>query len=48
LAKLSEMPNIGKVMEKRLAAVDVQSPQDLIRVGSKEAFARLWSLEGDT
>lgn len=48
MGKLTDMPNIGKVMEKRLAAVGINTPDELIRIGSKEAFTRLRLLEGDT
>ncbi|MEN6325520.1 MAG: TfoX/Sxy family protein [Syntrophomonas sp.] len=46
--RLSELPNIGKVMEKRLNAVKVYSVEEFMKMGSKEAFAKLRLLEGDT
>lgn len=48
MGKLSDMPNIGKTMEKRLEAVGIHTPDELIGIGSKEAFTRLRLLEGDT
>ncbi len=30
---LSELPNIGKTLEKRLAAVDIHTPADLAELG---------------
>jgi len=35
------MRNIGKEMEKKLHSVDIRSAEDLMRIGSKEAFLRL-------
>ncbi len=46
--RLSELPNIGKVMEKRLNAVEVYNVDEFMKMGSKEAFTRLRLLEGDT
>ncbi|MDF2859045.1 MAG: competence protein TfoX [Neobacillus sp.] len=46
--RLSELPNIGKVMEKRLTAVDIYDAEALMEMGSKEAFIKLRLLEGDT
>ncbi len=48
MGKLSNMPNIGETMEKRLAAVGINTSEELISIGSKEAFTRLRLLEGDT
>ncbi len=46
--KLSDLPNIGKTMEQRLAAVDINDAETLMHVGSQQAFVRLMQLEGDT
>ena len=48
MAKLSELPNIGEVMEKRLANVGIYDVETLIKMGSKGAFIKLRILEGDT
>ena len=48
MSNLTELPNIGKTMEKRLAAVGIKSAEELMKAGSKEAFAKLRLLEGDT
>lgn len=45
---LRELPNIGKVMEKRLAAVGISNGATLVKTGSKVAFTKLRQLEGDT
>ena len=41
MAELTSMRNIGKEMEKKLHSVDIRSAEDLMRIGSKEAFLRL-------
>ena len=46
--RLSDLPNIGNIMEKRLTAVGVCDIEALMGIGSKEAFIRLRMHEGDT
>jgi DNA transformation protein len=41
VSKLSEMPNIGSVLEKCLIDVEIESPEKLKEIGSKEAFTRI-------
>ena len=41
MSDLSSMKNIGKEIEKKLKAIDIHTAQELIDVGSKEAFIRL-------
>lgn len=41
MEKLSKMPNIGSVLEKKLNDVDINTPEELINIGSKEAFTRI-------
>ena len=36
MRKLSDLPNIGKTMEKRLAAVDILDVETLVKIGSKQ------------
>lgn len=48
MGKLTELPNIGETMEKRLAAVGIYDAETLIKVGSKKAFIKLRAVEGDT
>lgn len=43
--RLSEMKNIGKALEQLLIQVGIETPEDLIRIGSIEATKRL-KLEG--
>lgn len=48
MGRLSELPNIGETMEKRLTAVGINDIKILMKMGSKEAFIKLRLLEGDT
>ncbi len=48
MGSLSELPNIGKTMEKRLAAVGIKDVETFMENGSKEAFIKLRLYEGDT
>lgn len=48
MGNLSGLPNIGDVMEKRLAAVDINDVATFTKIGSKEAFIKLRLYEGDT
>jgi len=48
MQRLSQLPNIGKTMEKRLSGIGIYDSETLINTGSKEAFIRLRLVEGDT
>ncbi len=48
MQRLSDLPNIGKTMEKRLAAVGINDVETLMQTGSKKAFIKLRFREGDT
>lgn len=48
MQRLSELPNIGKTMEKRLASVGINDIETLMNLGSKKAFTKLRFREGDT
>jgi len=41
MAELTSLRNIGKGIEKRLKSVDIHTAEELVKVGSKEAFVRL-------
>ncbi|GKX30101.1 competence protein TfoX [Vallitalea longa] len=45
--KLSELPNIGKTLEKELNDIGIQTAEDLKETGSIEAIIRL-NVHGDT
>ena len=48
MERLSELPNRGKTMEKRLSNVGINDIETLMKTGSKEAFIKLRLYEGDT
>ena len=41
MAELTSMMNIGKEMSKKLASVEIDTAEELIFTGSKQAFKRL-------
>ncbi len=41
MADLTTMPNIGKEMASKLKSVEINTAEELISIGSKEAFFRL-------
>ena len=41
MGELSKLPNIGKVVEKQLNDVGINTVDDLINIGSKEAWLRI-------
>ena len=41
MAELSKLPNIGKVLEKQLNDVGINTVDDLMNVGSKEAWLKI-------
>jgi DNA transformation protein len=45
--KLSELPNIGKELEKKLNSVGIQTPDELAEVGSVAAVKRISSTSDD-
>lgn len=45
--KLNNMPNIGSKLEKKLKEVGINSSEDLINLGSKEAFLRIRKLDNN-
>ena len=38
---LSQMPNIGKVIERQLKEVGIETPEQLRKIGAKEALLRI-------
>ncbi|MCL6591126.1 MAG: TfoX/Sxy family protein [Firmicutes bacterium] len=45
MTKLTEMPNIGATLAQKLQKAGINSPQDLIGAGTKEAFLRLKTMD---
>lgn len=41
MANLTSMKNIGREMERKLTAVGIDSPGELMALGAKQAFAKL-------
>jgi DNA transformation protein len=41
MGELSKLPNIGEVIEKQLNTIGIYTPEELVRIGSKEAFFRI-------
>lgn len=41
MTDLTTMPNIGKEMATKLQSVEINTAEELIEIGSKEAFFRL-------
>ncbi|WP_407392491.1 TfoX/Sxy family protein [Methanobrevibacter sp.] len=41
MGELSKLPNIGKVVEKQLNDVGINTVDDLINLGSKEAWLKI-------
>lgn len=44
MAELSSMMNLGKEMDRKLRSVGIDSAEELMAVGSKEAYRRLKAL----
>ncbi len=38
---LSDLPNVGRVLEQNLKAVGIETPEQLRALGSREAFLRI-------
>lgn len=43
--KLSDLPNIGKVLSENLENVGITTPSELIAIGSENAFIRLLTVD---
>jgi DNA transformation protein len=41
MTKLTEMPNIGVILAQKLNEAEITSPQELIKIGSQDAFLRI-------
>ncbi|MCT4565561.1 MAG: TfoX/Sxy family protein [Maledivibacter sp.] len=46
MGELNKLPNIGKALEKRLNEVDIVTKDELLSLGSKEAFKKLREVDG--
>jgi DNA transformation protein len=43
--KLTQMPNIGKVVAEKLCQVGITTPEELRAIGSEQAFIRLQTID---
>jgi DNA transformation protein and related proteins len=41
MGELCSLPNVGKVLERNLNAVGIDTIEQLLKIGSKEAFLRI-------
>lgn len=41
MGELCSLQNVGKVLERNLNAVGINTTEDLLKIGSKEAFLRI-------
>lgn len=41
MSALSDMPNVGKVLEDNLLKVGIETPEQLRSIGTEEAFIRI-------
>lgn len=46
MGELSKLPNIGKVVEEQLNEVGINTVDDLIDIGSKEAWLKIKEIDG--
>ena len=45
MESLTDLPNIGKTLARKLNGIDVKSIQDLVEMGSESAIIKISSLE---
>lgn len=45
MERLSQLPNIGEVLERQLVLVDINSPDELRVIGAKEAWLRILAVD---
>jgi DNA transformation protein and related proteins len=48
MGDLANLPNIGKICEKRLSSIGINDIKTFMETGSKETFVKLLTYEGDT
>lgn len=45
MERLSQLPNIGEVLERQLVLLDINSPDELRAIGAKEAWLRILAVD---
>lgn len=48
MGALSELPNIGRVLENNLIAAGIKTPEVLAEMGAKDAFVRIRAKDPST
>ncbi len=41
MSELSDLPNVGRVLEENLLAIGIETPEQLRQTGAEEAFLRI-------
>lgn len=41
MSSLADLPNVGKVLENNLLQIGIETPEQLSKMGAKEAFIRI-------
>jgi len=41
MSSLSDLPNVGKVLESNLLRIGIKTPEELYKMGAQEAFIRI-------
>lgn len=47
MKRLTDLPNIGKVLAERLIEAGIKTPDDLFDLGAEEAFLRIKKIDND-
>ena len=45
IKELTQLPNIGKVVAEKLIQVGINTPEELVSVGTEQAFIRLQTID---
>lgn len=45
MKQLSELPNIGKIAERKLKEVRIETPEQLYELGAEQVFLRLQTID---
>lgn len=45
MERLSQLPNIGEVLERQIVSVDINSPDELRVIGAKKAWLRILAVD---
>jgi DNA transformation protein len=45
MSAMTDLPNIGKVLEQQLSDVNIHTPEELASAGSREAWLRILAMD---